>query len=301
MFDKYSAQVALLVKVLPYVAKENCFALKGGTAINLFMRNLPRLSVDIDLTYIPIEDRIKSIDNINAALKRIKISLNQAGINANLQQNEHEYSKLNCYIEGASIKIEPNYIMRGAVFPVAKMKVCKEVEDKYGFAAIQVINKAELYGGKICAALDRQHPRDLFDIKYLLDSEGIDSAIKQGFLLMLLSHNRPVYELLNPNFQEKEQEYLLEFQGMTEVEFTYEDHQETFNRLIKAVLSSLDFKDKEFLTGFHNLNPNWNLLPELETAKNLPAIKWKLQNLQKLKEQNIEKYNSELKKIKELF
>jgi len=301
MFDKYSAQVALLVRVLPYVAKESCFALKGDTAINLFMRNLPRLSVDIDLTYIPIEDRKTSINNINSALKRIKLSLSQAGINANLQQNEHEYSKLNCSFEGMSIKIEPNYIMRGAIFPAVKMKVCKEVEDKYGFAAIQVINKAELYGGKICAALDRQHPRDLFDIKHLFGSEGIDNAVKQGFLLMLLSHNRPVYELLNPNFQEKEQEYMLEFQGMTEEEFTYENHKETFDRLVKAVRGSFDSKDKEFLIGFHNLNPDWNLLPEIENAKNLHAIKWKLQNLQKLKDQNIEKYNIELEKIKELF
>ena len=64
----YSAQVKLLVQALPEVAKETCFALHGGTAINLFVRELPRLSVDIDLTYVPIEPREISLRHINEAL-----------------------------------------------------------------------------------------------------------------------------------------------------------------------------------------------------------------------------------------
>jgi hypothetical protein len=54
--SQYIRQVDLLLKILPIVAKEPCFAIKGGTAINLFLRDLPRLSVDIDLVYLPIED-----------------------------------------------------------------------------------------------------------------------------------------------------------------------------------------------------------------------------------------------------
>ena len=50
----YYAQVRLLVRELPVVAKETCFALKGGTALNLFVRDMPRLSVDIDLAYVPL-------------------------------------------------------------------------------------------------------------------------------------------------------------------------------------------------------------------------------------------------------
>ena len=60
----YKKQVHLLLSVLPMVAKENCFALHGGTAINLFLNNMPRLSVDIDLTYLPVENRDTSMDNI---------------------------------------------------------------------------------------------------------------------------------------------------------------------------------------------------------------------------------------------
>ena len=69
--EQYRRQVALLVQALPFVAEESCFALKGGTAINLFVRNLPRLSVDIDLTYVPVADRSRSLFDIDSAMRRI--------------------------------------------------------------------------------------------------------------------------------------------------------------------------------------------------------------------------------------
>ncbi len=68
----YKRQVALLLDILPEVAKETCFALHGGTAINLFIRDMPRLSVDIDLTYLPLESREASLKNISDALSRIR-------------------------------------------------------------------------------------------------------------------------------------------------------------------------------------------------------------------------------------
>src|ERR1700692_1381768 len=69
--DIYREQVALLIRVLPLVTEEACFALKGGTAINLFVRDMPRLSVDIDLTYLPVAPRAQSLADIDAAMKRI--------------------------------------------------------------------------------------------------------------------------------------------------------------------------------------------------------------------------------------
>src|ERR1700723_3271222 len=76
--DTYRNQVALLVRILPLVAEESCFALKGGTAINLFVRDMPRLSVDIDLTYVPVEPRAESLVAINAAMKRIVARVQKA-------------------------------------------------------------------------------------------------------------------------------------------------------------------------------------------------------------------------------
>lgn len=71
MLDHYLAQVRLLMSVLPDIAKENVFALKGGTAINLFYRDMPRLSVDIDLAYLPTGDRETALTEIDEALDRI--------------------------------------------------------------------------------------------------------------------------------------------------------------------------------------------------------------------------------------
>lgn len=169
----YEEQVKLLVQVLPYIAKEETFALKGGTAINLFVRNLPRLSVDIDLTYLGFEGRDEAFKNINDGLARIVIRLEKAGIKATILKNKENIGKIICSTPSANIKIEPNYTLRGYAYPPEKMRINTKVESKYGFATIKVISTAELYGGKICAALDRQHPRDLFDIKYLLAHEGI--------------------------------------------------------------------------------------------------------------------------------
>jgi len=75
---KYRAQVELLLQTIPYVAKEEIFALKGGTAINLFIRSLPRLSVDIDLTYIPNNDRETALSEISEGLGRIKADLEKS-------------------------------------------------------------------------------------------------------------------------------------------------------------------------------------------------------------------------------
>ena len=61
-------QVALLVRVMPLVMEALDLALKGGTAINLFIRHPPRLSVDIDLTYLPFQDRVASLAGIEATM-----------------------------------------------------------------------------------------------------------------------------------------------------------------------------------------------------------------------------------------
>jgi predicted nucleotidyltransferase component of viral defense system len=300
MNEQYNKQVALIIRILPYIAKKDCFALKGGTAINLFYANMPRLSIDIDLSYIALEPRAKAIKNINAALERIKISLEKAGIKTHLQKNNSGYIKMTCYSEDISIKIEPNYVIRGTVFSAKKMTICSAAQELYGFAAIKVLDKAELYGGKICAALDRQHPRDLFDVKYLLDNEGLTEDIQRGFLIALISHNRPLYELILPNRLDRETQYLQEFKGMTDTNFSYKDHKETLEKLVKLLNTSLTENQKEFIMSFHKLMPRWDLL-NIKDVEALPAIKWKLQNLKNLKEENLSKYTEEIEKVKEVL
>jgi len=173
--NPYFKQAELLVRVLPNVARETCFALKGGTAINLFVRNLPRLSVDIDLVYLPIEGRNASLTGIDNALNRIADSLEfNSPAYAVVRQIDGRGKRLLVRSDGAQIKIELSPVLRGSVFLPVMMTVSESVEELFGFAEIQVLSLPDLYGGKICAALDRHHPRDLFDVKLLLDNEGID-------------------------------------------------------------------------------------------------------------------------------
>ena len=154
-----------------------------------------------------------------------------------------------------------------------------------------------MYGGKICAALDRQHPRDLFDIKYLLENEGFSNEIKKGFLFCLLGSNRPIYEMLFPNLLDQRSAMANQFDGMSEEPFAYEDFEATRNLLLQAIHENLNDVDKQFLLSFENGTPDWGLY----NFEEYPAVQWKLQNLQKLKETNAEKHSEQLKKLESKF
>jgi predicted nucleotidyltransferase component of viral defense system len=291
----YHSQVQLLISVLPYIAEEKVFALKGGTAINFFIRNFPRLSVDVDLTYTGLEERKEAFKNINDALSRIVKKLKADKFGVNVEKNKFDMWKIQCFKESAEIIIEVNYVARGCVYPTRELQVCKKVSDVYGFAEMQVVSNAELYGGKICAALDRQHPRDLFDIMMLFENEGITNEIKNGFIIFMLSDNGAAYELLNPNIHNRQTLLNTEFDGMTNIAFTYKDHEKSLQKLIKALHKSFTKADKEFIISFFALKPKWELIG-IPNIQKLPAVKWKIENLKKLSKEKLEE---NLKKIKE--
>ena len=289
---KYKAQVDLLLQTLPYVSKETIFALKGGTAINLFVRSMPRLSVDIDLTYLPIDDRETALKNISDGLARIKFDLEQSipRISVTAASREGQDVKINCQLPGAQIKIEVNTTTRGSIYPTRLMRVHDSVESVFGrFAAIHVVSMAELYGGKICAALDRQHPRDLFDVRLLFDNEGFTDDIKDGFLVALISHMRPISEVISPMFIDQRQAFETQFSGMANIPFSYDDYERTRIQLIGQVQSKLTNSDRQFLMSFKDGNPDWEKL-SIKNARELPAIQWKLQNIERLKLDNPRKH-----------
>lgn len=291
----YKNQVALLLNVIPEVAKEHCFALHGGTAINLFVRNMPRLSVDIDLTYIPIEDRETTFKNIENALERVKSHIENA-IPEATAEHKKDISKLQVSAKGTQIKIEVNQTNRGLLEAPQTLELCDYAQEEFdAFCAIQTVSLAQLYGGKICAALDRQHPRDLFDIKHLLENEGFTKDIKKGFLFCLLCSNRKISDLLTPNRLDQRKAMENQFNGMSNKNFTYEDFEATREKLIETIQNSLDDKDKEFLLSFKNLVPNWDLYD----FKSFPSIQWKLQNLQNLKDKNPQKHLQLFMQLKE--
>lgn len=99
---------------------------------------------------------------------------------------------------GTQIKVEVTPVLRGCVFQPEEKPVSNAVEEQFGFAAIQVVSFPDLFAGKLVAALDRQHPRDLFDVHDLLSNEGIDDGLRAAFVVYLVSHHRPIERLLAP-------------------------------------------------------------------------------------------------------
>ena len=197
----YYKQVQLLVQILPLVAVEDCFALKGGTAINLFVRELPRLSVDIDLVYLPISNRQEALTDITQALIRIAKNIKNVFSDIDVVESfkdKPDALRLVISRRGVKIKVELSPVLRGTVFKPKIRDVCQKVEDEFGYVEMAVMAESDLYAGKICAALDRQHPRDLFDVKYLIDNEGFTDDMRRAFIIYLISHPRPIAELLKP-------------------------------------------------------------------------------------------------------
>jgi hypothetical protein len=144
----YQKQVRLLLSVLPEVAKETCFALHGGTAINLFVHDMPRLSIDIDLTYVPVEDRASSLQHIDEALGRTKKRIESVVAGARVQHKK-DIGKLIVSGGGTEIKLEVNLVGRGTIADPIKMALCDKAQSEFdAFVAVPVMPIGQLYGGK---------------------------------------------------------------------------------------------------------------------------------------------------------
>lgn len=281
--ESYRRQVGLLLRLLPFVSAEECFALKGGTAINLFFREMPRLSVDIDLTYLPVKSRPESLAEIDAAMKRIqkRIEKDIPSSTVTNRLTEKAITKLLVRTEGAMVKIELSPVMRGTVFEPEWRSVSSAVEDAFQFAEIKVVSFPDLYAGKILAALDRQHPRDFFDVRDLLANEGVDDALREAFIVYLLGHNRPMGLTLSGRRKDLTAEYKNGFVGMTGIPVSMDDLMATRTDLIDIIIGGMPEKHKRFLIGFESGNPDWSLLG-VAHASGLPAVLWRRQNLDTL-------------------
>ena len=283
--DEYRQQVALLIRTLPFVAAEPDFALKGGTAINLFVRNMPRLSVDIDLTYLPIADRATSLAAIDAGMgrigERVTNGIPGAHVAPSRLRAENIITKLVVRAGDTQVKIEVTPVLRGAVYDPVLTEVAPMVEEAFGYARISVVSLADLYAGKIVAALDRQHPRDLFDVRDLLANEGISNDLRRAFIVYLISHDRPMAEVLAPNRRPLEAEFARGFAGMTREPVLLEELVAAREALIAGVVGDMPAAHRHFLAGFKRGEPDWGLLG-VPAAADLPAVRWKQTNLAKL-------------------
>lgn len=281
--EQYQRQVRLLMRLLPIVAREDCFALKGGTAINLFVRDLPRLSVDIDLMYLPMYGRKQALTEIDAAMQRIAASILAEIPGARVTETKAERATLRLLVlaDATQVKIELSPVLRGVVSDPQLAQVTEAVEEEFGFAEIAVVSFEDLYAGKLVAALDRQHPRDLFDVRDLLANEGFTEDLRRAFLVYLISHNRPMGEVLSGRVKDLEAEFKDGFDGMTEEAVSIADLIETQRQLIADLISNMPDSHRDFLIGFERGAPDWSLIG-IEHARDLPAVRWRQHNLDSL-------------------
>lgn len=282
--ERYAAQVRLLVSAIPIVADEPDFALKGGTAINLFYRDMPRLSVDIDLTYVPLHDRETGLANIDAAFDRIveRARKSLRSVDARrISGGGDGDTRVLLRSADAEVKIEVSPVLRGTVKAPHTMRVTDAVEDAFGFAEMSVLSFEDIYVGKICAALDRQHPRDLYDIHLLYQHEGISHDLFRTFLVYAACSGRPIHELIDPHYIDIDRAFAQEFDGMTIEHVPLETLLAARERLIEDIRARIDGPTAEFLLSLHEAQPDFSLIG-LPEATDLPAIRWKLINFRKL-------------------
>lgn len=279
---RYTDRVKLLVEILPALAKEPHFALKGGTAINLFEQDLPRLSVDIDLAWLPVHDYAEDSRLIAEALGRLADGLRAPPLQLQVQSSAGEGGAIHRVVASrgrARVQIETTPVMRGVVHPVRNLVVRPRVEEVFGFAAVQVVDFADLYAGKLAAALSRQHPRDLFDVGLLLEDERADVTLWRTFLIYLTCSPKPAWEILAPRSPaDFVPTFEAHFKGMTAEPIAVEALLDTRERLLAKVAQWLDGPSRAFLRSVEDEQPDFSLIG-LAHAHALPGVRRKLHNL----------------------
>jgi len=295
MDKTYADTVRLLLAVAPNVFSNDIFAMKGGTAINLFVQDMPRLSVDIDVVYLPWQiPRDEALQAINQELAAIATRVAPLGVQTRLiRAKDLGDTKLIVENDVGQVKVEVNVVFRGSVLPVERRPLSTRTSDLFGVEfELPILAQDELYASKLVAALDRQHPRDLFDVWQLYESGGISNGMVECFVVYLAGHNRPTHEVLFGNDKNIAGEYERAFVGMTEVDCSLEALLEARVRLRHELPGRLNAQHKQFLSGLTRAQPDWSLL-QCQHAAQLPALRWKLSNLETFRKRRPEDFTAQ--------
>ena len=303
MNQVYLDTARLMIQVAPLVFAGNVFALKGGTAINLFVRDMPRLSVDLDLVFVDHRlDRNEALAMINDAIRNTVDRLNKRGFQTHAATVPATgETKLFVRRDKLEVKVEVNFVLRGTVHPIRTTSLTpKAKETLLADLELPVVSLPDLYGGKLVAALDRQHPRDLFDVMELFLHGGITPEIRRSFVVYLASHNRPIHEVLFPNLRDVSSEYERTFKGMTTQPVALKALESARERMIAELQAGLDAAEQEFLLSLARNEPNWDLLG-IEHLEQLPSIRWKIENLRHLAKANPKKLKAQISQLERLL
>ncbi len=299
----YLDTARLVTQVAPLVFADDIFALKGGTAINLFVREMPRLSVDLDLVFADYSmGREEALGRINEAIRSAGERLRKRGFQTHVAMvADAGETKLFVRREKLEVKVEVNFVLRGTVHPVRSASLsAKAREVLQADLELPLVSLEDLYGGKLVAALDRQHPRDLFDVMELFSHEGITSAIRRSFVVYLAAHNRPIHEVLFPKLRDVSGAFESTFKGMTTEPVELKALLSARERMLTELQAGLDAAEREFLLSLARNEPKWDSLG-VGHLEQLPGVQWKLENLGHLAKANPKKLKAQARELERLL
>jgi predicted nucleotidyltransferase component of viral defense system len=299
----YLDTARLLTQVAPPVFADGVFALKGGTAINLFLRDMPRLSVDLDLVFVDHRlGRNEALAQINASVRTTVDRLKKMGFQTHATTiADAGETKLFVRRDKIEVKVEVNFVMRGTVHPVRTASLAPRARDALlAEIDLPVLALEDLYGGTLVAAMDRQHPRDLFDVMQLFAHEGITPAIRRSFVAYLASHNRPIHEVLFPTLKDITEEFERTFVGMTTEPVALEALLSARARMVAELHAGLDANERRFLLSLARNEPEWGLL-DIAHLGELPGVRWKMMNLGQLAKANPKKLAAQADELERLL
>jgi predicted nucleotidyltransferase component of viral defense system len=303
MNKEYVQTAALLLEIAPLVFASDRFAMKGGTALNFLVHEMPRLSVDIDVVYVDHKPgRDAALAEIAQILAAAQEKLTKLGFEVRLVRTKTgDDVKLLVNNSESLVKVEVNHVFRGSVRPAEKRPVTASVREFFKIdCSVPILAVPELYGSKLVAALDRQHPRDLYDVLGMYQRFGLTDDIVECFVSYLAGHNRPIHEVLFSRDSDMKPAFEREFSGMTNVPVSLSELEKTRIRLRQELPKALSDKHRRFLISLAGGDPQWGLMacPHLDQ---LPAMRWKTLNLAKLKKANAKKFREQLDALRHHF
>jgi predicted nucleotidyltransferase component of viral defense system len=303
MDKTYVDTVRLMLGLAPHVFQQPLFAMKGGTALNIFLHDMPRLSGDIDVVFVDHRtSRDAALSLIQEELRSLAEQLEPLGYKSSLlNTNDEDEVKIVVSRDNVSVKIEVNYNFRGTLLPVTPMRIANKAGELFATdVSVPSLAREELYGGKIVAALDRQHPRDFFDVREMLQHRHLDDGVMDCFVCYLSGHNRTVHDVLFSKDKSMTAMYEQQFEGMTSEPVPLAELEEARQSLRKNLLERLKDHHRQFLLSLVRLEPKWSLMP-FAHLQEMPALKFKMRNLANLRRSNPEKFELQTTELARLF
>jgi predicted nucleotidyltransferase component of viral defense system len=303
MDKTYVDTVRLMLGIAPHVFQQPLFAMKGGTALNIFVHDMPRLSVDIDVVFVDHRtSRDAALSLIQEELRSLAERLEPLGYKSSLlNTNDEDEVKIMVSRDNVSVKIEVNYNFRGTLMPVTPLRIAAKAGELFATEiTVPSLAREELYGGKIVATLDRQHPRDFFDVREMLLHRHLDDGVMDCFVCYLSGHNRTVHDVLFSKDKSMTAMYEQQFEGMTSEPVPLAELEEARQSLRRQLVEGLRDHHKQFLLSLVHLEPDWALMP-FAHLQEMPALKFKMRNLARLRRSNPKKFELQTTELARLF